>query len=250
MKPTLARNHSKSTSAFPARRLSRRDALLLALAALLASVNGCGGGGNAFTGGGIPIGKAALTGRVVRAEDTTLPLANAQIQIVATPQNSAAKILSATTDQNGVFSVTGIPTDAVSGPVAVTAASADGAFKAQQISFRLNNNHSASVIFALPPANYTAALGTTLTISPSHLTAQPGQRVQVSALLRAPDGAILALAPTLFFDDSFGLLNPDGSFTASDAGTGDIMAYWYNGLTAAATVTVSQNQIMAPPAPP
>ena len=250
MKPTLARKHSKTVPKFPAWRPSRRLALKLTLAALLGSISGCGGGGNSFTGGSIPIGKAALTGRVVHSDDATQPLANAPVEIVASPQNSAVKILHATTDQNGVFNVTDIPTDAASGPVTVTAASADGAYKAQQISFRLTNNHSASVIFALPPANYTPAIGTTLTISPSRLTAQPGQRIQVSARLQSPGGAPLALTPTLFFDDSFGLLNPDGTFTASDAGTGAITAYWYNGLSATASVTVSQMQIAIPPAPP
>ena len=248
MKPTPARNYFGKASLLPARRPCRQYALRLTLTALWIGVSGCGGA--AFTGGSVPIGKAALTGRVVRSEDATLPLANAQIAIVATPQNSDAKILHATTDQNGVFNVTDIPTDAVSGAVTVTAASADGAFRAQQVSFRLNNNHSASVIFALPPANYTPAIGTTLTISPAHLTAQPGQRVLVTALLRAPGGVPLALTPTLFFDDSFGLLNPDGSFTASDAGTGDIVAYWYNGLTSSATVSVSQMELALPPAPP
>ena len=247
MNPTFARNLLSSVRVVLSRR--RRLARRRLLSALALSLSGCSGG-NAFTGGSVPIGKAVLKGRVARSEDATLPLYNAQITLVATPQNSDAKIFHAATDHNGVFTVTDIPTDAVSGPVTVTATSADGAYKAQQISFRLTNNHSASVVFALPPATYTPAIGTTLTLSPAHLTAQPGQRVPFAAQIKDPNGVLLPLAPTLFFDDSFGVLNPDGTFSATSVGTGAIAAYWYNGLKASATVTVSATQQALPPSPP
>ena len=251
MKPTFARKPSDAFLASgAARKRFPRPVQSLTLAALIFGLTGCGGGGTDFTGGGIPIGEAALTGRVVRSEDAALPLYNAQITITATPKNSDAKILHTTTDHNGVFSVTHIPTDLVNGPVTVTAASADGMFKTQQVSFFLTNKHSASVIFALPPAAYTFALGTTLTITPEHLTATPGQTVQFTAQLSDPRGVPLPLTPTLFFDDSFGVLNPDGTFIGGSMGTGDIVAYWYNNLKASASVSIHSAQAANPPDPP
>ncbi len=241
MRPTFAGNPADTFLLSPARRNRRARRRLLA--ALAITLHGCGGG-NAFTGGSVPIGKAALKGRVVRSEDASLPLYNALITIVAAPQNSNATILHTMTDHNGNFSVTGIPTDAVNGAVTVTATPAENAFKAQQVSFQLSNNHSATVVFALPPAAYTPAVGTTLTIVPSSFAALAGQRVSFTALLRGPDGAPLPLTPTLFVDDSYGALNSDGTFTGTSAGTSSITAYWYNGLKSSAVVSVTGQQVV------
>ena len=254
MKSRPARTISPACPACGALRpLSANRLRRLACAALLLGGAGCGGGGLGFTGGGVPIGKAVLKGRVVAAANPSQPLANAQVTVIATPLSGARYLVTTTTDQNGFFTATDIPTDAVTGVVTADAVSVDGAYKEQRVSFLARNNHQATLIFALPPATYALDPGTKISISPAQVTLQTGQNAHFTAKLTSATGAILPFTPTLTFDDDFGSLNSDGSFTGTGVGSGTVSALWYNNLRATATVSVPSRDTTTtgtPPLPP
>ena len=234
---------------FAPHRVLRRLVLLSALVCGLFALHGCGGS-SGFTGGGVPIGKAALNGRLISAANPQLPLANAQISILATPNQSAAQTITTTTDANGMFHVTGIPTDAINGTVTVSAMPQGAAFLSQQVTFLIVNQHSANLIMALPPADYHFAPGTSLAIEPQSAHIVTGQSVQFSAHVVDASGTNLALVPTLLFGDDFGTLNDDGTFTATGSGTGDLLAFWYDGLRTSASIIVNTSVQTQPPTPP
>ena len=227
----------------------RRFFVLPALACGLFALHGCGGN-SGFTGGGVPIGKAALAGKLISAANPQLPLANAQIRILATPNQSAAQTITTTTDANGMFRVTDIPTDAINGTVTVSAMPQNSGFLPQQVTFLVVNQHSANLIMALPPAEYHLAPGTSLAIEPQSVRLVTGQTVQFSAHVVDASGTNIALVPTLLFGDDFGMLNDDGTFTATGSGTGDLLAFWYDGLRTSASIIVNTNPHTLPPTPP
>jgi hypothetical protein len=232
-------------------RISRRSLLRgtgagLALA-LLATLAGCGG--NGFTGGGVPIGKSRLKGLVLSAESPRTPVPNALITVRARSGSNVFTI-QRLTDTLGVFDIADIPTNEVTGEVEVSVTPENPALRSQQVAFLLSNGRTASLIVSLPRFSYDIAQEMTLRFSPPQATIQPGQSIRFDAQVRDRNGNELPLEPTLLFSDDFGTLNPDGTFRASSAGTGEVFAFWYNAQRAAASVIVNSPGGNPPPPPP
>ena len=199
-----APNPAPQNRAFPAGQWRLRQ--ILPLACLLLSLHGCGG--SSFTGGGVPIGKAALVGGgAVRASSANVPLYNTLITVTATPSQGAVQTLQARTDHNGCFRIENIPTDAVTGRVTIRATTPeDSGYSPQQFDFLLSNQHTATIVFAMPSSDYRYKAGTTLSLVPSASEIQAGQKVTFTAKVLDANGIFLPVTPTLFFEDDFGIL--------------------------------------------
>src|SRR5262249_36398506 len=96
--------------------------LLLALSTLLANLSGCA---NNFSGGSFPIGKAAIVGRVVSAEDPQIVFRGVKITLLSTPPGGQSERRDAITDANGNFHFEEVPTGQVSGAAQLTAVAND-----------------------------------------------------------------------------------------------------------------------------
>ena len=89
--------------AMPGKFSRSRRLALLALAVGLLFLHGCGGG-NAFHGRRrFPSARPHWSANSSVRQNPLLPLANAQITVLATPAQSAAQTLTTTTDANGMF---------------------------------------------------------------------------------------------------------------------------------------------------
>ena len=230
--------------------LTRRNfgrGLLLCAAAVL---SGCGGGISNFTGGGFPIGKSAVIGRVVDARHPATVLPNVNLTLFSTPTEGTTRILRTMTDANGEYSFPDVPTGEVSAPIMVAVEPTNGEYRSQSVSFQVYNGRSASMIVALSPKSFDADQAKSITISPPTNTLPPGSTVRYTARVYDEAGQILPVTPTLVVNDALGTLSPDGLFTAATTGTSTMQAFWYNNLHASATIIVDSNAIPLPPVPP
>jgi len=107
-------------------------------------VLGCGGGGNGLTGGSIPTGGRSVTGVAVLPNAS--PAANATVQVRSLPAETL--LTQTTTNNQGQFTVTGIPTSA-----------------------------NIDITVSVPPSNLLEKI-----VSQSTLAAGPGPTVNIGAI--------------------------------------------------------------------
>src|SRR5437879_4618432 len=75
----------KPTAPLPTcRKFVRAIALASAMLALVPIFTGCGGFTTALTGGSVPVGASRFSGRVVRGDDITVPVADADVTVAVT----------------------------------------------------------------------------------------------------------------------------------------------------------------------
>jgi hypothetical protein len=235
---------------------TRRSALLAACAVSL-TLTGCGGG-QGFDGGGIPPGRAVLTGSVVTAENTQVPLPNAHIEIRATYSTTKPGVagtdqtqtLSATTDELGNFSIPDVPTGYTTGMASVTVTADDPRRLPQNLFFALANGRGANLVVSLSKDTSTLQRARTVTLSPAIVALTPGGQVSFRARVLDAAGNVLPVSPTLLFSDNFGTIDSDGTFVGASTGTGTLSALWYNAAPAYANVIVNSNTPITPPPPP
>lgn len=220
--------------------------LLLSGAAIL---SGCGGA-TAFTGGGFPIGKAAVLGRVVDAQNPAINLPNVRLTLFSTPEEGGTKVLTTTSDANGEYNFPEVPTGKFSAPVQVSVEPSNPDYRTQSVTFQVYNGRNASLLVSLPRQSVDINLGKSLTVTPSTSTLPPGATVRYLVKVLDADGQRLDLTPTLLLSDALGTIATDGSFTGTMTGTATVTAIWYNNLRAIASVIVDNNAPQLPPAPP
>jgi hypothetical protein len=236
--------HSKRS--LPRRRCASA-ALLLGLSALLANLSGCA---NSFSGGGFPIGKSFVVGRVVSAENPHVVFKGVKIILLSTPPDGQSKRYDITTDANGNFQIPDVVTGEVSGAAQLTAASDDATIRGQSLFFSLVNKKKRGLLIALPKTTLNVSQATSLQIVPPTLVLPPGDSVQVNAVLKDANGEVLPIQPSLIYDADLGTIGSDGNFAGTNAGAGSITAQWYNNLNAVASVRVDPNAPSHPPPPP
>src|SRR5579864_1524414 len=102
--------------------------IILALLALApAGLAGCADG---FTNGSIPPGRSAVKGKIVHAENPLLPVPNAIVTLVTSP-NNVTQTFSVYSDANGNFELDSIPTGPVSSDVTLSVNANDPSFQRQ-----------------------------------------------------------------------------------------------------------------------
>jgi hypothetical protein len=235
---------------------TRRSALLAACAASLTLI-GCGGG-QGFDGGGIPPGKAVLTGRVVAAENTQVPLSNAHIEVRATYSTTKPGVvgtdqtqtLRTTADDLGNFSIQNVPTGLYTGLAAVTVTTDDPRRIPENLDFALANGRGANLVVALTKDPTLLQRARTVTLSPAIVALTPGAQVSFQARVLDAAGNTLSVSPTLLFSDDFGTIGSDGTFVGAGTGTGTLSAFWYDAAPAHANVIVNSDMPISPPPPP
>ncbi len=220
--------------------------LLLSGAGIL---SGCGGA-NGFTGGGFPIGKSAVIGRVVDAQNPSVNLANVRLTLFATLAEGDTRVLTTTSNANGEYSFPKVPTGEFSAPVQMSIEPGDPDYRTQSVTFQVYNGGRASLLVSLPRQSVDINLGKSLTVTPSTSTLPPGATVRYLAKILDANGQQLDLTPTLLLSDSLGTIATDGSFTGTTVGTATVTAIWYNNLRATANIIVDNNAQQLPPAPP
>jgi hypothetical protein len=206
---------------------------------LLLPALGCG---NGISGGSIPPGGSRFVGRVFQAEDPTQPLVNATVIVKATPPGQTTQTLQTTTDAQGDFAFAQVPTGQTSGRVAVSIQPSDANTLPLNWSFQMTNNRPVTLLAALPPATYDVQIGTSVDIVPSIVNVQVGDAVPITAQVRDSSGHVLPVEPSLLFDGDVGIINPDGSFTITQKGSGTVVAFWYGGVTFSAQL-IAQNKL-------
>ncbi len=231
--------------------LTRRNLVRgLLLAVIVTSLSGCGGGPSAFTGGGFPIGRAAVIGRVVDAQNPSTNLANVRLTLFSTPAEGTTQVLRTTSDANGEFSFANVPTGAIGAPVQVAAEPTNPDYRSQSVTFQVYNGRKADMVVTLPLQSFDVNQAKSITLSPPTNILPPGSTVRYTARVYDANGQILPVTPTLILSDALGTLGTDGSFTGTTTGTSTVMAVWYNNLRATSNIIVDSNALPVPPPPP
>lgn len=236
------------------RRRTASSVCLFAICALLSlSLSGCGGGFGgplSMSGGGFPIGGTRLFGKAVSAADTSKAIANAKIQVEATPVNGVTQLYEMQTDNKGSFSLDGVLAGKAGGTVILTATPSDAGFRQQRISFQTTAGRTDQVLMTLPPASLDLGTVKSLTFSVANSAIASGTTVQLNVRLADANGATISLTPSLLYDGDFGTLNDNGTFTVNQnisAGSGRIAAYWYGFTPQSEDIRVDNTAQQQPP---
>ncbi|MCS6776419.1 MAG: hypothetical protein RMJ43_00945 [Chloroherpetonaceae bacterium] len=227
-----------------------RAGFLLVAGALGWGLAGCGSGTRAFSGGGFPIGKSIVVGRAVSAENPTVVFAGVRIVLTALPGDGSSQRLETVTNAQGEFRLEDVPTGQTEGVVQLSAIPADPNVRAQSLSFRVTNGRKRGVFLSLPRVTFDVSRARFLTFANPSVALPPGDTVRISAQVRDQNGALLPVLPSLVYDADLGTIGGDGTFFGINEGSGNITAFWYNDLSAVATVRVDSSVPSRPPPPP
>lgn len=219
-------------------------------------VCGCGhgGGGFPFTGGGFPNGlNTRMSGRLVHADNSLLPLANAAITLtVSTPRFVLAQ-LQATSAVDGTFSFPAIPTGAYSVSADIDIVPADRGEQEQKFKFALMHDQPVQLIAALPPASFDISQAASVTLTLSRTTVPTAVNIPFVTKVIDNQGNTISLSPSLLFYGGFGSIGIENTFYATSSGSGQMIAIWSSTLhSAAVNITADENlkhDMTPPPAP-
>jgi hypothetical protein len=250
--PKLSEGGSRSRS--DAGRLAQRKRFasgfaLLACCALLATMVGCGGV-NAFTGGGFPIGRAALRGKVVRADSPLTTIPNATVTVAITAEGVNTQPLQFVADKDGNFAFPQVPTGRINARLDVTIDPNNADFDTQKLSFIITNGRDESLIASLSPAAFAITQSASLRIMPVSIQIRPQNTVQITAQVLDAQGNALPVSPSLLLDGSIGTIGGDGLFYGTTNGSGAIYALWYNNLVTSGVQVKVDSSLPDNPTPP
>ncbi len=194
---------------------------------------GCEGGDG--EGGGAPppvTGTATLSGTVVAADDVQTTLGNALITIEGTGRQARSAA-------DGSFTLTNLPV----GTWTVNVQTPDSAeYGSANAEVPLEPNQVTQVNFAVLPIG--AATPSEILLDPTNVTVDLNGRVTYHTQLVGPaNEALGGLVPTWVVSGGIGTITPEGVFTASNVGSGQVRAF---AGTAAGTGTV----VVVAPRPP
>ncbi len=264
-KPGSAPTHATVRLTQPAGRRGKRGAAMALLAATVVVaaplMAGCGGG-LGFTGGSIPIGKAVILGKVVRAEQASLPLEGATITAVAKTAEGKTTVLQVISNAGGTFMLTNVPTGATLSQVDIDVSpSQDSARYSQHFQFQISDGGAANLIAALPTLD--AGVYDAATLSITAVSRAPlGQRIHIYSSVRDHREIPLHLVPSVLYIGNNAILDtmePDNSkpnnfgvesriyLDTRTVGSGSVTAFLFNGLHSTPVIITADPQ--APPVP-
>ncbi len=204
---------------------------------------------SSFTGGGVPIGKAAIIGRAVSAINLTKVMPNAKVHLVASTRSKALFSYDTVTDSTGKFTFPEVSVGDIGAGLSISITPANGGIRPQSIAFTLNKDETANVVFTLVPYTYKIDNVSGFNLQPTDLALQSNAPNKITAQLIDPFGNVLPVAPTFVLVGNFSQVNADGTFIAGSSGVGVLGVYWYNDIQTSAVVTVSDDVVNPPPPP-
>ena len=234
--------------------LQFRAVRLIASFALFFAINvgqlACG-----ISGGSIPPGRAAaLVGRVISSEAPTIPIKNAQLTLIVTPDNGISTEIETRTDDNGNFSLLNLPAGVNFSEVILTLKPQSPDLRVQQMQFRIPAQHTATLIAAVTRISTDISQIASVGITPVRITVDAGEQIRFTPLYKDALGKTLdlPLAATLLLNDDVGTLTSNGTFVANSTGAVSVRIFWYDGLSSTASINVQTpagggNQIPPPP---
>lgn len=233
--------------------LLKAIAVCFTLLLLAGALTGCGSGVTAFTGGGVPIGGASLTGRVVAANNVNTVVPNVAIRVNATPSGGTTRVLETVTDKDGAFVVANVLPGFSNGTVQLTAVPSGPDYKQQQVAFSITGGRTQQMLVTLPPVSFDATKAASVTLTVGSSAIPTGGSVSVAAAVRDVDNNPLGVTPTLVLDGNFARINADGSVgvpTGITSGSGTLVAYWQGLRSPAQQIHADPNAPSSPPTPP
>jgi hypothetical protein len=196
---------------------------LLSIVWILAA--GCGGRPLALTGGSIPIGAAQLQGKVVRADDIGRPIAGAAV-VLARGQASGIRY----TDAEGDFSFDNI----AGGSYACTIFPPEGSgLQAWTNQLQFPEGERAQLIATMLPTNVNPGSVAQVKIVPNGYSLSVGESVRFTAHALDQANAELNLRGSLLLIGDVGELTQDGTFQATNPGTGSLTGWVGSAVTTA-----------------
>ncbi len=191
---------------------------------------GCGSGPLGLTGGSIPIGTAVLRGVVVRADNITKPVDEANVSL-----HLGAKHNDSASDPGGKFDLGTVAGGSYSCVVLPPENSDLG--KNWNWEFQLAAGVPAQLVAALWPARFDIASVSRVGLAPGSHTLHVGESIRFVATVYGPGGAALNLYPSLLLSGSVATLRTDGTVTATGIGQATLTA-WMAGKFYSANISV------------
>ena len=221
----------------------------LTLGGVLLPLGGCNLA-NGFTGGGVPIGKLRLSGRVVLAEQPNSPLANARVNVFQFSREKATYSFNLMTDSQGRFDFTELPSGSHSNTLQVAITPPSSQFRTQTLNFTLLPNQSAYLIATVAKTSYNVDQGVGLEVYPHNISVQSNNNAKITAKVLDVNGDVLNVTPTMLFIGNFTEVRPDGSVVTGAEGEASVYVYWYGNLQSSTNIHISDTGIPYPPGPP
>ncbi len=217
---------------------------------------GCGHGGLGipFTGGGFPTGlNTRMSGRVVRADNSLQPLANASITLTVSTTRYVLAQFQATSAADGSFSFPAIPTGENSVTADIDIVTTDISVQEQKIKFAVSHDQPVQLIAAVPPAGFNINQAASVTVTLSKAIVPIEMNIPFVTKVLDNQGNTIALMPSLLFYGGFGSVGIDNTFYANSSGKGQIIAVWNSSIHSEAsniTADSTLKQDVTPPAAP
>ncbi len=188
-------------------------------------------GGDGGGGDGTPspmTGTATLSGTVVAADDVQTKLGNALITIEGTGRQG-------TSAANGTFTIANLPAGTWTVNVQTPQSAEYGSATAD---VPLAANQTTHVNFAVLPIG--TATPTQILLDPTNVTIDLNGRVTYHTQLVGPTQQALSnLVPTWVVSGGVGTITPQGVFTASTVGSGQVQAFAGDAMRAGTVVVVA-----------
>jgi len=209
-----------------ARRSRSEVSALVAALAVLCLLCGCGGGGDG--GGGTPepvVDTATVRGTVVEADNVAMGLGRATVQalqpVVAAGVSPAASrvVAQTTTDSGGNFVLRNIPVGTVN---ILVETPEEASYGSQSITgLQLNKGDDVQLTITVLPG--ASATPTGLSITPAEAETDLHGELTFTSSVTGSTGA-LDVTPSYYVTGGIGVVNRSGVFTATQAGTGTLVA--------------------------
>lgn len=184
------------------------------LAAL--TLSGCGGGGD---GAGPPVvATGTVSGRVVQADNVAAGIANAEVTLVTTGTAGldAAQALTARTDSQGNYTLTGVP---VGQQTIIASRSSDAVYRSQTVpGVPVLANQTTRLNIALLRQDQPEP--TSIRLSPASVVVDLNGQAKFSGVVDGGSGT-----PTYVIVGDIGRISPNGLFTGTQVGVGQLKAY-------------------------
>lgn len=249
-------------------RRATRGLVTVVLAAVTGLLSGCSAG---LTGGSIPPGSdpARARGMVVRGDQADRLVLGATLRFIpvtssrqssvingggdtgggmppappdwtggttTVPVTEYAGTIKTITNDRGEFDQSSLPTGKVT---LIVSPPGDTGLSAMAYSLQINAGDHYYMLLALPPSGVNTAGLTGISLTPNPINLMVGQATQVQVQLVG--GAPPAVAPSYLVKGNVGVVNTQGRFTATQAGTGLLRVQLLN-YTDTVPVTVSPPQ--------
>jgi hypothetical protein len=212
--------------------MRNRVAHSVRLAFLLLSLQmlgGCGGP-TSLSGGSVPLG-AAVRGSVVRADNTSLPVGQANVTL-----STAGSVLGQPVGPGGQFEFKNLRSGIYTCTVQVPPTS--DLRNDFEWSFEVAPKNVVRIIAALPPKSFDPGIVDRVELAPSGLSVKVGDTARFMTEIFDVFGNRVVMGAALMLAGNVGSLDATGQFVATSPGSGQVQAR-LGGATALATVEVT-----------